>query len=79
MAHHMRSPVVLVVLLAVSPTLALAQTAPDSMATAIDRSTAEILPQVVTWRRDFHEHPELGLQEVRTAKVIADHLRALGM
>ena len=75
----MRSRVVLVALLAVSPGLALAQTAPDSMATAIDRSTAEILPQVVTWRRDFHEHPELGLQEVRTAKVIADHLRALGM
>ena len=75
----MRSRVVLVVLLAVSPAPALAQTAPDSMATAIDRSTAEILPQVVTWRRDFHEHPELGLQEVRTAKVIADHLRALGM
>jgi amidohydrolase len=75
----MRSRVVLVVLLAVSPALALAQTAPDSMATAIDRSTAEILPQVVTWRRDFHEHPELGLQEIRTAKVIADHLRALGM
>ena len=76
----MRSSAVLVALLATVPGLAFAQSAPaDSMATAIDRQTAEILPQVVTWRRDFHQHPELGLQEVRTAKVIADHLRALGM
>ena len=51
----------------------------NSAVTAIDRTTAEILPQVVAWRRDFHQHPELGLQEVRTAKVVAEHLRALGM
>jgi amidohydrolase len=54
-------------------------TSADPLAAAIDRTTAEILPQVVTWRRDFHQHPELGLQEVRTAKVIAEHLRSLGM
>jgi amidohydrolase len=76
----MRSSAVLVALLASVPGPAFAQTAPpDPMAAAIDRQTAEILPQVVTWRRDFHQHPELGLQEVRTAKVIADHLRGLGM
>jgi len=51
----------------------------DSMGAAIDRSTAEILPQVVAWRRDFHQHPELGMQEVRTSKIVADHLRSLGM
>jgi amidohydrolase len=59
------------------PSLAQSQT--DPMAASIDRITAEILPQVVAWRRDFHQHPELGLQETRTAKVIADHLRSLGM
>ena len=26
-------------------------------------------------RRDIHEHPELGLEEVRTAKLVADKLR----
>jgi amidohydrolase len=52
---------------------------PDATATAIDRTTKEILPQVVTWRRDFHQHPELGMQETRTSKIIADHLRGLGM
>jgi amidohydrolase len=38
----------------------------------------EINPQVVAWRRDFHQHPELGNAETRTAKVIADELRKLG-
>jgi amidohydrolase len=33
----------------------------------------------VAWRRDFHQHPELGYQETRSAGVIADHLRKLGM
>ena len=36
-------------------------------------------PQLVAWRRDFHMHPELGFQEVRTAGVVADHLRTLGL
>jgi amidohydrolase len=29
------------------------------------------------WRRDFHSHPELGFQEVRTAKVVAETLATL--
>ena len=37
------------------------------------------MPQVITWRRDFHEHPELGNREVRTAKIVADYLRSLGI
>lgn len=45
----------------------------------LDRRTMEVNPKVVTWRRDFHEHPELGMQEVRTAGIVAAHLRALGM
>lgn len=36
-------------------------------------------PQLVAWRRDFHMHPELGFQEVRTAGAVADHLRTLGL
>jgi metal-dependent amidase/aminoacylase/carboxypeptidase family protein len=30
------------------------------------------------WRRDFQENPERGNQEVRTAGLVARHLRALG-
>ena len=35
--------------------------------------------QLVAWRRDFHRHPELGFQEVRTAGVVAQHLSGLGL
>ena len=30
-------------------------------------------------RRDFHSHPELGLQEFRTSKIVAEELRSLGL
>lgn len=36
-------------------------------------------PQVVAWRRDLHANPELGFAEIRTAGVVADHLRSLGL
>jgi amidohydrolase len=35
--------------------------------------------KVVSWRRDIHQHPELGNREFRTAQLVADHLRSLGM
>lgn len=35
--------------------------------------------QLVAWRRDFHRHPELGFQEIRTAGIVADHLSSLGL
>jgi amidohydrolase len=38
-----------------------------------------IEPKVIAWRRDFHEHPELGNRETRTAGIVADHLRRLGL
>jgi amidohydrolase len=39
----------------------------------------KIEPKCIAWRRDIHEHPELGNRETRTAKIIADHLRKLGI
>lgn len=35
--------------------------------------------KVVAWRRDIHQHPELGNRETRTAALVAEHLRSLGM
>jgi amidohydrolase len=35
--------------------------------------------KVLAWFKDFHQHPELGLAEVRTAGIVAEHLRALGI
>ena len=46
---------------------------------AIDAAADKIEPRTIAWRRDFHEHPELGNREIRTAKIIADHLRSLGL
>lgn len=45
----------------------------------IDRRTIEVTPRVVTWRRDFHQHPELSYQEVRTSGIVAQHLKSLGL
>ena len=35
--------------------------------------------KVIDWRRDIHEHPELGNREVRTAALVTKHLKALGI
>ena len=45
----------------------------------IDRRAEAVVPKAVTWRRDLHQNPELGNREVRTGKIIALHLRALGL
>ncbi len=50
-----------------------------ALPTDVDQTIDAIMPDVVAWRRDFHEHPELGNREFRTAEIIADHLRDLGM
>ncbi len=45
----------------------------------LDRRAAAAMPKVIAWRRDIHQHPELSNRETRTAKVVADHLTALGL
>tara|TARA_B100000900_G_scaffold4499_2_gene3822 strand:+ start:3594 stop:4874 length:1281 start_codon:yes stop_codon:yes gene_type:complete len=50
-----------------------------SIAADVTAKIDAVMPKVVKWRRDFHQHPELSNQEFRTAKVVADHLRSLGM
>ncbi|MGB8990682.1 MAG: M20 family metallopeptidase [Desulfobaccales bacterium] len=36
-------------------------------------------PELVALRRAFHQHPELSHQEERTARVVADYLKKLGL
>ena len=45
----------------------------------IESAVRKIEPKCISWRREIHEHPELSNREVRTAKIIADHLRSLGI
>jgi amidohydrolase len=51
---------------------------PFAFDAAIAAAADRVESRVVAWRRDFHQNPELGNREVRTAKIVADHLRALG-
>jgi amidohydrolase len=45
----------------------------------VDRRAAQVEGKVVAWRRDIHEHPELSNRETRTAELVAQHLRSLGI
>lgn len=45
----------------------------------INAASDKIEAKCIAWRRDFHQNPELGNNEYRTAKIVADHLRSLGM
>lgn len=58
---------------------ALAQAIDAASLQDLERRAAALQPKMVAWRRDIHQHPELSGQEVRTAKLVADHLRALGL
>ncbi|HEY0754963.1 MAG TPA: amidohydrolase [Ktedonobacteraceae bacterium] len=50
-------------------------THPDALKALID----EYVPDLVSMRRDLHEHPELAFEEVRTSGIVAGRLRALGI
>jgi len=52
---------------------------PVAHAADLDASLRSIEPKVVNWRRDIHQHPELSNRETRTARLVADHLRKLGI
>jgi amidohydrolase len=57
----------------------IAAQAPSRLTTDVDRRAWEMEAKVVAWRRDIHQHPELGNRETRTAGLVADHLRKLGL
>ena len=68
---------VVAALLLLGPNLR-AQT-PSRLIADLDSRAKALEAKVVAWRRDIHEHPELGNREERTAKLVADHLKALGL
>lgn len=63
--------------------LALAAVAAPAAAQGTDRAVAaavdRLVPRIVEIRHDLHQNPELSNRETRTAGVVAEHLRALGL
>jgi amidohydrolase len=68
-------PATLAALLAATPAAAQA----PALDAEIARRVEQVMPKVVAWRRDFHEHPELSNRETRTAGVVAEQLKRLGL
>ena len=68
----MRHSLLVAALLALVPCATLAADA------QVEALAAKVDGKVQAWRRDLHQHPELGNREVRTAQLVAEHLRALG-
>src|SRR5690606_10551986 len=58
----------------------LAEIERDPMSCNQVRDAAQAMQdRIVAWRRDFHKHPEVGFQEVRTSGIVADELDTLGL
>ena len=49
------------------------------MLSDIAAPVADLLPDLITLRRDLHAHPELAFAETRTAGIVAQSLRLLGL
>lgn len=75
--RHAASGLAIAVILYVLAALSAAagQAVPEAVAERIDA----VMPKVVSWRRDIHQHPELANREFRTAALVAEHLEELGM
>lgn len=70
---------VLVLILLCLPLPLAAQAPAGPLHAELERRAERVLPKVVAWRRDLHQHPELSNREFRTAKLVAEHLTGLGL
>jgi amidohydrolase len=65
-------------ILCLTITNCLAQTS-SKLQSKIELQAKEIEPKVIAWRRHFHQYPELSNNEIKTAAMVADHLKSLGI
>lgn len=56
-----------------------ALTSPAAVAQDSHQISSQLEQQVIEWRRDIHQHPELSNREFRTAALVAEHLNELGL
>lgn len=52
---------------------------PENVTNKAYRLADELQPEMIDWRHDFHQNPELSNREFQTAEKIANHLKSLGM
>lgn len=66
-----------ILLLALS-TAAQAQVNPKLQA-KVDQQAKELEEKIIKWRRHLHQFPELSNRETKTAAMVAEHLKSLGI
>src|SRR4051794_39275973 len=79
MSHPRASAYVALVLSALLSLAGAVRADSAALETEVRKGAAAVEEKVIRWREDIHEHPELGDQETRTAQLVADHLRGLGL
>src|SRR5262245_32876827 len=57
----------------------LATLVPTTRSADLEAEVRAVDAKVIAWRRDIHEHPELSNREERTSRLVAEHLRGLGL
>jgi amidohydrolase len=72
----MKKPIILAIFLSFINIISAQNT---TLKAKVAQKASTLESKVVAWRRDFHQNPELGNREFKTAKKIADHLRSLGI
>src|SRR5215211_461883 len=51
----------------------------ETLRQKVMKAADQLEAKIIEWRRDIHQHPELGNNEVRTSALIAKHLESLGL
>ncbi len=75
----MRRTTTVILTLATLTILFTSRSQADEILDRVRQLTEQVTPAVVEMRRDLHAHPELSNREERTARVVAERLRAIGI
>jgi amidohydrolase len=59
--------------------LSVSSAATNAPAADLETQIRAVDDKIIGWRRDFHENPELSNRETRTSRIVAEHLKKLGL
>jgi amidohydrolase len=59
--------------------LSVSSAATSAPAADLETQIRAVDDKIIGWRRDFHENPELSNRETRTSRIVAEHLKKLGL